>query len=173
MIRKRCLKCKKVKEINAFVHRKDEKNRRKTCKTCVYERERNSIAYAKKIKNASKLRRFLKKADPIRRWANDAYGNLSKRSKENNIKMTLTRDWLRANARTHCPMLGVRLDYAARRNVAIRASVDRINPNKGYTPENCQVVSFRANSIKNDATIKELEMIVRNLKKLGAKHGCR
>lgn len=46
------------------------------------------------------------------------------------------------------------------------ASVDRINPNKGYVVGNVWVISKRANAIKNDATAKELKLISENLEKL-------
>jgi hypothetical protein len=39
-------------------------------------------------------------------------------------------------------------------------SLDRINNNLGYVPGNVIVVSDRANRIKNNATIEELEKIV-------------
>lgn len=45
-----------------------------------------------------------------------------------------------------------------------QASLDRINPNKGYTIGNVQWVSGRANRIKYNASIEELEMILANMK---------
>ena len=46
------------------------------------------------------------------------------------------------------------------------ASLDRIDSNKGYTPDNIWVVSSRANTLKNDASLQELELLVENLKAL-------
>lgn len=37
------------------------------------------------------------------------------------------------------------------------ASVDRIDPTKGYTKDNIQIISRRANQIKNSASAKELK----------------
>lgn len=39
------------------------------------------------------------------------------------------------------------------------ASLDRIDPSKGYTKGNIDVISVRANSIKNDATPDELRQV--------------
>ncbi len=39
------------------------------------------------------------------------------------------------------------------------ASLDRIDPTKGYVKGNVVVISYRANSIKNDATPKELRQV--------------
>ena len=40
-------------------------------------------------------------------------------------------------------------------------SIDRIDPAKGYVPGNIAVISWRANRLKNDATLEELEALVR------------
>lgn len=59
-----------------------------------------------------------------------------------------------------CPVLGVLLeettDYAP--------SIDRINPQKGYIKGNIQIISNRANTLKNNATLEELEKLVKFLK---------
>ena len=41
-------------------------------------------------------------------------------------------------------------------------SIDCLDPNKGYTPENCWLICHRANRIKNDATFEEFETIYLN-----------
>ena len=45
-------------------------------------------------------------------------------------------------------------------------SVDRIDPKKGYTPDNIRVISWRANSLKSDASLKELQVLVEDLSRL-------
>lgn len=39
-------------------------------------------------------------------------------------------------------------------------SLDRKDPSAGYTPDNIWVISWRANRLKSDATIEELEKLV-------------
>lgn len=59
---------------------------------------------------------------------------------------------------THCPVLGIplSLDSPNRDNYP---SVDRIVPALGYVKGNVVVISYRANRIKNDATVDELDKI--------------
>jgi hypothetical protein len=45
--------------------------------------------------------------------------------------------------------------------------VYRIDYSKGYTYDNCQVISNKANRIKNDATLEDLELLVNYLKENG------
>jgi len=66
---------------------------------------------------------------------------------------------------THCPLLGIELTYAnckQQRAPDNYATLDRIDPAKGYTLGNVQILSFRANTIKGDATLEELKQIVQN-----------
>lgn len=60
---------------------------------------------------------------------------------------------------THCPVLGIPLHgTSARYDVP---SLDRLDNTKGYTKDNVNVISYRANSLKSDATLEELEAIVK------------
>lgn len=64
-----------------------------------------------------------------------------------------------------CPVLGIPLiikKYKPGRNDynPNSPSLDRIDNNKGYTPENIQVISYRANGLKSDASIEELKAII-------------
>ena len=43
-------------------------------------------------------------------------------------------------------------------------TVDRKDPTKGYTPDNIWVISLKANTIKNNATLEELETLVTNMR---------
>jgi len=60
-----------------------------------------------------------------------------------------------------CPILGIPL----KKNLgsgfhADSASLDRIDPKKGYTKDNIRIISNRANLLKSDATVEELEKIL-------------
>jgi hypothetical protein len=53
-----------------------------------------------------------------------------------------------------CPVFGVPMVV----NTEYAASLDRIDSSKGYTKDNIQVISNKANILKNDATLSELKM---------------
>lgn len=74
------------------------------------------------------------------------------RAKTAGIEFSISVDDIRIP--THCPILGYPMTpNSGRRNVP---SLDRIDPAEGYTPENIQVISSLANTMKNDATPDEL-----------------
>jgi hypothetical protein len=58
-----------------------------------------------------------------------------------------------------CPILGIKLEHGNGRACAGSPSLDRVIPDRGYVKDNVWVISFRANQIKNDSTLEELELI--------------
>jgi len=66
----------------------------------------------------------------------------------------------------YCPVLGIKLKF----NTGIGGarddspSLDRRIPSLGYVKGNISIMSFRANRIKNNATVSELENILKWLK---------
>jgi hypothetical protein len=69
-----------------------------------------------------------------------------------------------------CPLLGISLRSNTGAAVA-RAddnspTLDRIDSALGYVKGNVWVISYRANRIKNDATLAELETIAKNLRSI-------
>ena len=67
---------------------------------------------------------------------------------------------------THCPILGIKLGsiWAGKINNST-PSIDRINPVKGYIKGNIAVVSYRGNRLKSDASQKDIEAILKYMKR--------
>lgn len=57
---------------------------------------------------------------------------------------------------THCPVLGIELDWSALKTQDNCPSLDRIIPSLGYVKGNVIVVSILANRIKTNATIEQI-----------------
>jgi hypothetical protein len=60
---------------------------------------------------------------------------------------------------THCPILGIELDYTSSKMKDNSVSFDRKDNSKGYIPGNVIIISMRANRIKNDGTAEEHRLI--------------
>lgn len=60
----------------------------------------------------------------------------------------------------YCPVLSIPLRQATGRAHPGSPSLDRIVPALGYVPSNVRVISYRANMIKRDATVFELQSIL-------------
>ena len=67
---------------------------------------------------------------------------------------------------THCPILGMELDYFLEYRAENSPSFDQIDSGKGYIPGNVQIISWRANRIKNDGNAEEHQKIADYLKKI-------
>jgi hypothetical protein len=80
------------------------------------------------------------------------------RAKENNLPFTISESDVIVP--TYCPVLGVELTVGDGKCGPQSPTIDRIKPELGYIPGNIIVISFRANTIKSDATIQELEKVV-------------
>ncbi len=68
---------------------------------------------------------------------------------------------------THCPILGIELDYGKKKTIKMNSpSFERFDSDLGYIQSNVIVVSYKANSMKRNGTLKELEKIVLFYQKL-------
>jgi hypothetical protein len=67
-----------------------------------------------------------------------------------------------------CPVLGLRLVQGSGGHHAGSPTLDRIDPSKGYVKGNVRVISYRANLLKSDATLEELELILADARRLAS-----
>lgn len=63
-----------------------------------------------------------------------------------------------------CPALGLPIVRGSGRPGPQSPTLDRMDSRKGYVKGNVNVISFRANSLKNNATVEELERILQWMK---------
>ena len=63
-----------------------------------------------------------------------------------------------------CPIFGIKLEFNGAGFRDNSPSIDRIDSTKGYTRDNIQVISWKANRIKGASSLQDLEMMVAYLK---------
>jgi hypothetical protein len=59
-----------------------------------------------------------------------------------------------------CPILGIPLKMGRGKFSPNSPTIDRIHPHRGYVSGNVHVISHRANTLKNNATVVELEKVL-------------
>ena len=64
-----------------------------------------------------------------------------------------------------CPILGIELRKNSGKSSESSYSLDRKDSSKGYIKGNIQVISNRANTLKSNATIEELEKLLEYMKR--------
>jgi hypothetical protein len=68
-----------------------------------------------------------------------------------------------------CPILDIELNYFNEVWEDNSPSFDRIDPDIGYTKDNTHIISYRANRLKNDASLEEITKIYKYLTDLEKK----
>ena len=129
-------------------------------KTC--RRQCNRQAYKNRYPERDKKQR-----DYYNRTEEKFLSNIKSRAKKSGIPFDLTlEDIVFPEV---CPVLGI----ALRRNYdkgsgyhADSPSLDKIDPKLGYIKGNVRIISSRANLLKSNAEVWELELVLKDLKEL-------
>lgn len=90
-------------------------------------------------------------------YCNRMYRSAKSRAAARGIPFTITKDDIIIP--THCPILGMLLMPGINKTADSSPSLDKIYPSKGYVPGNVQVISYRANSMKYNASFQEMVML--------------
>lgn len=130
--------------------------------------EKTKDANKEKLKETQKQSRIkVQKKRPNRQriWS------ITQRCKKRGLEMNITEQYLDDLMKNTpvCPILGIPLDYSNTSGQWFDSSsvhLDRIDNAKGYIEGNVHFISGRANMIKRDATIEELEKLLSYLRKL-------
>lgn len=85
------------------------------------------------------------------------------RAKTRGVEFSLTRDWIDRNWTGKCALTGIKFSTLSTGRSALSPSIDRENPNKGYTEDNCRFVLWSINAFKGDWTDKEMIRIAKIL----------
>lgn len=175
---KKCYMCEEIKDISEFGKNKANKdgfeNRCKKCRNAYAatqrekHREATNARYVEKYHNdpefkahRSEIAKQVNKKRKINRREYLIFNSAKQRSKKENIIFTITENDIFIPE--YCPILGIKIELDNPILKYNSPSLDRIYPELGYIPENIRVISARANTMKNDATLEELELFCKNI----------
>lgn len=92
------------------------------------------------------------------------FRNSKTNARRRGIDFSISReDYTRLFNDTTCAVTGRRL-VLGHPSEELRPTIDRVDNTKGYEIGNVQIVSERMNRIKNDSTVRELELIVKYMR---------
>ena len=171
-------KCMNVYNAREFgmKNREEKPNRYKVCNSCEQSLNLNKFSLIEKWNPNSDTKNTCKKCSiKIRQteklnrdWKVDAarllYKNIKSRCKRIGKEFSIELEDILIPEK--CPVFGFDLKREDRQTWMCAPSVDRIDSSKGYIKGNVTVVSRRANIIKRDATIEELEQLFNYYKTL-------
>lgn len=163
-----CTNCKKEKELDEFYNCKSFKDGKTfECKQCMTEYRNKNIVknrlYSKnyKAENSEECkardRKYWGDLDPAVRLFRQA-GN---RARRKNIPFNLELKDIIVPEK--CPLLECNFVSGRKYAYPYTQSIDRIDNSKGYIKGNVQVLSFKANSMKNSSTQEELITFAKNI----------
>jgi len=154
---KKCKRCKKDKQLEDYYSRGDsKKHKRSICIICYNETSRQSY----KSRESEDYKKY--HSDKSAKWRNN---NIEKtmlsrarsRSKNLNLDFDLTIEDIKIPE--ICPILGIVLEKSYGIAADNSPSIDRIDCKKGYTKDNVVFISYKANRMKNNACLEEIEKL--------------
>ena len=160
---KYCTSCKSEKPIEEFGKDKHVKSGiHSSCLAC-HRLQKKGYDYQKQRQNRNEYL-FSNEPEKFKRHRlTDILRGAKNRAKRKGLEFSLTKDWILNSTPEKCPVLGLEFSYinnpTQKLKVGNSPSIDRIHSDKGYTPDNCIMISLRANVIKNNATPEELGKI--------------
>lgn len=149
-----CKKCQITKDLQDF------RRQRHTCKKC----EGNDRFQRRKALGYFRTDRYIDKQRAYRqRWRkthpeSDMLLRLRNRAKAEGIPFNLTKDDIVIP--DFCPVLGIKLSHHAFGPMPTSPSLDKVVPSLGYVKGNVHVISMRANHLKNNGSLQEMERVV-------------
>lgn len=161
---KRCSRCKTEKPITEFYAARDRRYLHgvscycKSCHTVICRESRQ-----KRVDDAMRAKDRVRSHHPDV-WAGRVWRKAKLRAEKKGVEFSITKEDVLALRNDVCPVLGIPMNGALGMDNA--PTIDRIDNSKGYVLGNIQVISFRANYIKGNASLEELKQLVKYLESL-------
>lgn len=144
--RGRCVKCEEY-VVNYYKEHRDQE---------IARAQRSNKS--KTREEINEYKRNLNRRNPL----NILLQQARRRSKLKNIPFDITVDDL--TVLEICPVLGIKIQVNSGCVKENSISLDRIIPELGYVKGNVAIISYKANTIKNNASVEELEKVLNWLK---------
>lgn len=156
----KCRQCKKTARQTRYILELEEIQgfigQTKVCATCGQEKDTTHF-----VPQNSDCKPCISQKNKVRRCQNYAFyiwKNAKYRASKKGLEFTITQADI--HIPDTCPVLGIPLSTSTSGRQPNSPSLDRIDNSKGYTPSNIQVISWRANRIKADASADELRRVL-------------
>lgn len=159
-----CVACKEEVKLSLFsINKASKDGLQSRCKSCDNFRQAIRRLVNKDVINFKKKEyQKTRRKDPdyrIKMLLSAAKQRAVNKNREFNITIDDIKDlWPVDNK---CPVFG--FDFVWN-NAGFRdtsPSIDRINSSKGYTKDNIQIISWKANSIKSSSTVEDLRTVLK------------
>lgn len=149
---KTCTKCNKKRQDKSFSKLwSSPDGLTKVCRKCRSDARR--VEYSENPEHYIEKSHNWKKNNP-ERWM---LKHVRKSAKERNLEFDL--DQSDIVIPKVCPIFGIPLVFGSKSRTANSPSVDRIDSSRGYVKGNIQIISWRANDLKGNATPDELRKL--------------
>ena len=164
MTTKICTKCKQDLPLTEYFHRSSSTKLRSECKKCSKQTPDIVCPVCGVIHtrhNTNRKSIVCSNCYPKYRYAYSLYHSCLHRANKLKLDFDLTIEWIHEQLQQVCPKTGFTYTFNnVGRNFKTRhphsPSVDKIDPNAGYTKENCQVVCWWYNVTKQQFSGEEV-----------------
>ena len=154
-MQKQCLRCLKSKDLSEFHKTNNTKDKRqRICAECM--RDHNEVQHLKKLERVTKLDKLP--------GSTAAYllNMARKRARDKGLECTIQAKDI--HVPEVCPILQLPMERHTGKVQNNNFSLDRLDSTKGYIPGNVRVISWRANYIKNNLSVEQLERLLAYMK---------
>lgn len=157
---KHCKGCGEVKELNEDNFHRDKRTQigfRSKCKVCVARYDKIQGDRYRKSRSG---------------WAVCLVKEARRRAKLKGLNINITPEWVIINMPRICPVLGIPLFRGIGKSCDNSPTLDRIDNSKGYTVDNVEIISMKANRAKSDLNLEEIERLYFYFHNLKAEVAC-
>jgi hypothetical protein len=106
--------------------------------------------------------------NPKRVWAISAVCNARRRARKAKLPFEITAAYILSLTPDHCPVFGTKFSFSG--NLVQNhssATLDRLDPSKGYVPGNIMVISLKANQIKSAYSACDVGCVAQWMRSMG------